>query len=167
MLRGRSQLWGEASGLLVGLLVFAMIGSLAPWLWWLVVPMILILTYVLAVLVTRAIWIDARAGVVRRRSWLLRPTSYPLENLTDVSMVALGASSAALRLTGPRFTVHIPIVSQTLFGSASQDVDALRRLVEIVAPLPGGEKAAARLRAQIKHAEHGGGVQGSPLVDGI
>lgn len=161
-LRPRLQVVSEGFALVVGLVVFTIIGLWAePALrWGLVLPVHLVLVYLLVVLVGDRTWVTT--GAVVRRRWTLVPTTLPLADVTSVEVAHRG-TGADLVLRASK-TVRLPLVVTTLFDTRSQSPQMLRRLVDMVAGLPGGDEVARGLKAQAAHLERGGTAQTSPLA---
>ena len=161
-LTARAQRVSEAAVLVVGLVVLVLITVAWPRFWWLSVPLVLVLGYLLAVLLTERTWVGPDA--VRRRRWSPRPATLRLADVKQVEVRARGATGAALVLHGTP-TVAVPLVAITLFDASSQTPDVLRRLADAVVDLPGGKDAAMLLRAHATHTADGGTPGRSPLLD--
>lgn len=169
-LTARLQLVSEAAVLVVGLVLVVLIAVFEPRAWWVSVPVVLVLCYLLAVLLTERTWFDADA--VSRRRWSPRPAALRLDDVAQVEVQARGATGAALVLHGTSrsarsrtTTIAVPLVQITMFDARSQSPDVLRRLADTVVGLPGGKDAAMRLRAHATHTADGGAPEKSSLLD--
>ncbi|MCL2467916.1 MAG: hypothetical protein FWF02_03140 [Micrococcales bacterium] len=158
----RLQRVSEVTVLVIGLVLFVLITVATTRLWWLPAPVALVLGYLLVVLLTERTWVGPDA--VSRRRWSPRPAVLHLDEVTQVTVRARGATGAALVLHGTP-TVSMPLVQVTMFDARSQSPDVLRRLADTVAALPGGKDAAMRLRAHATHIADGGAPEKSSLLD--
>ncbi len=168
-LTARLQRVSEIAVLAVGLLLVVLIAVFEPQVWWVSALVALVLVYLLVVLLTERTWVGPDA--VSRRRWSPRPAVVALADVTRVEVQDRGATGAVLVLhgltsgRGRGTTIAVPLVQISMFDARTQSPDAVRRLADLVVDLPGGEDAAALLRAHATHTADGGAPGRSPLLD--
>jgi hypothetical protein len=156
----------EVGFLALGALIFVIIWVAGPWLWWLSAPVILVLGYGAAVLLTSTTWIDAQAGTLTRRGWRLRPATLLLSQATELQLRGSGGGGARLTVRAGSTSALVELASVSLFANRSLRAPALTLLADVLdAHVPAQVRADVprRLRAQARHIASGGSVETSPL----
>lgn len=156
----------EVGFLAVGVAIFTLIWVAGPWLWWLAAPVIAVLGYGAAVLLTSATWVDAAAGTLTRRGWRLVPRTVRLAGATTLRVSASGGGGARLVVRTGDGTVVVELASISLFASRSLPAPTLELLADALAghvpPSVIGD-VPGRLRDQARHIAGGGSVETAPL----